>query len=125
MPSATFLMQIDRHAVWGSRPVGACILLGLAGLIAAGVLLEPGKAEPQAAIQPAAAIDDAVAASRCVPHDAALGNKGGDPFGFYVFSRDQERTWRGAGSCTLDVAESPDERPAARVGPGYETLAQN
>ena len=120
MSLPTSFIHIDRHAAWGARPACVAILLGFVGVIAAGALLEPGRAEPQAALE-ATAMIGAVASSPCAPHDAVVGNEGGDPYGFYVFSRDHDLAAMRA-ACTRDVA---DGQPDGADRAAQNMLAQN
>src|SRR5687768_5099440 len=80
---------IDRHAAWGARPASVFVLLGLSLPVGAGATLGPDRSDQKADFNPAA-IAGTFAVSPCLPHDAALGNAGGDPYGFYVFNREDD-----------------------------------
>ncbi len=81
--------RIDRHAAWAARPASIFVLLGFGMLVGAGAILAPNVAEPETALNPAL-ITGTFVVSPCLPHDAALGTAGGNPYGFYVFSREDD-----------------------------------
>ena len=116
-------IRIDRHVVWGARPAGVCILLGLLGLIAAGALLEPSQAELQAGVKHLAI--RGTSAPPCIPHDEALGNEGGDPYTFYAFNREEELALMRAKACASTLADLPERAPLGASGRPFEILAQN
>ena len=118
------LLRIDRHAAWGGRPISAGILLSFVGLIAAAIVFEPSRAEPQAGINQAP-ISGSFVSSPCIPHDSALGNAGGDPYGFYAFNRDEDLALLRATSCPPVVAGLSEREPAGRVEAAFELVAQN
>jgi hypothetical protein len=66
----------------------------------------------------------AVASSPCAPHDAVVGNEGGDPYGFYVFSRDHDLAAMRA-ACTVDVADAAGGRSDRADRAEENVLAQN
>jgi hypothetical protein len=124
MSLPTSFIRIDRHAVSGARPACVCILLGFVGLIFAAALHEPSRAESQAVIEPAALAADALVSSQCIPHDGSVGTEGGDPYGFYVFSRDQDLALHRLRACALDVAGAAEGEPVGQGRTRYETVAQ-
>jgi hypothetical protein len=112
--------HIDRHAAWGARPASAAILLGLGMLVGAGAVFAPEPAAPGPGTQVISAERASAAglqpAAPCLPHDAALGAAGGDPYGFYVFNRDQALATQRAG-CGAALARILDEK---RMPSGHE-----
>jgi hypothetical protein len=54
-----------------------------------------------------------------LPHDAALGNSGGDPYAFYVFNREEELAGLRESGCRSVVAATPMGRQAPAL-PGRQ-----
>ena len=115
--------HIDRHAAWGARPASVVVLLGLGLLVGVGAVFAPNRAGPEAGLNPAA-ISGSFTASPCLPHDAALGNEGGDPYAFYVFNREEELARHRAASCDPVVAQAPSRERRDRQPPALGNFAQ-
>jgi hypothetical protein len=124
MSLQTSFSHIDRHAAWGARPASVVVLLGLGLLAIAGALSPQVRAEPESGINPVA-FAGTFAPSPCLPHDAALGTEGGDPYVFYVFNREEDLAKLRATGCPSVVAETAEAERAAPHGTAREMLAQN
>jgi rhodanese-related sulfurtransferase len=106
------LSHVDRYAVWGARPASVLILLGLSLLVGAGAVFDHSGTKPGLPTK-AAVVSSSLGSSlpdpECLPGDQALGNEGGDPYGFYVFNRNEALAQQRA-SCRTTLAEVPDEK---------------
>jgi hypothetical protein len=63
----------------------------------------------------------AFASPPCLPHDAALGNAGGDPYAFYVFNREEDLARLRASRCgpaatALSTAKEMPQAPVLLAG---------
>jgi hypothetical protein len=116
---------IDRHAAWAARPASIFILLGFGVLVGAGAILAPNPAEPDVALVALdpAAITGTFVFSPCRPHDAAIGHAGGDPYGFYVFNREDDLAGERA-RCSPVLAQAPSAERQGHYPIALENVAQ-
>jgi hypothetical protein len=79
-------------------------LAGVGLAVAAGLLFTPASSDPELGLAPTAIVGSFVPTPCSLPHDAALGNAGGDPYAFYVFNREEELAGLRESGCGSVVA---------------------